>query len=139
MPLCNHNLLPVVQEHLHDLSYEEKIKIYDTKCSGCGFARIVAKHQQHNANDFVTNKIEEAVHIARMTESLIERTCVYPPDMEVVFGQEVPVSLSTIVMNGCVFWNDKKIDCYSHEKTEFIEVEAMEQINVRKSERTLST
>jgi hypothetical protein len=127
-----------VQEHLCDLPYEEKIKIYDDKCNGCGFAQIVVKHKFHNANNFVTNNVQEAVHIARMTESSIERSCVYPPDMEVVFGQEIPVSLLSIIINGCMFWNDKKMDCYSREETEFIEVEAVEQIDVRKSERVIS-
>ncbi len=138
MPLCNHNLLTVVQEHLHDLSYEEKTKIYDGKCNGCGFAQITVMHKMHNTDNFITNRVEEAVHIARMTESSIERTCVYPPDMENVFGKSVPVSLVCIVTNGCTFWNDKKIDCYSREETEFIEVEDVEQVDARNPEKQLS-
>jgi len=137
MPLCNHKLLSVVQEHLHDLPYEEKTKIYDGKCNGCGFAQITVMHKLHNSDNFITNRMEEAVHIARMTESSIERTCVYPPDMEIVFDKEVPVSLTSIVTNGCEFWNDKKIDCYSREETEFIEVEDVEQVDARKENRSM--
>lgn len=131
MPLCNHSLLPIVQEHLHDLSYEDKTKIYDGKCSGCGFAKITVVNDARNLENFVTNRIEEAVHLARMTEGLIERSCVYTSDVSVVFDKEIPITLNEIITNTCVFWDDRKVDCYSHEETEFIEVETMEELDVQ--------
>lgn len=131
MPLQNQSLLPVVQEHLHDLSYEDKAKMYDGKCNGCGFAQIKVSNCSSNSNDFLTNRIEEAVHVARLSEGVLERTCVYPPDMEIIFGKETPIPLNMIISNTCAFWDVKKVDCYSREKTEFIEVETLEEVDVR--------
>lgn len=134
MPLCNQSLLPVVQEHLHDLDYEEKIKVYDENCNGCGFARIIVHLEANNQKDFHTNRIEEAVHIARKTEGLIIRQCVYPQDMQEVFGKLKPISLNEIISNTCVFWNIPKVDAYSREDTEFIEPKTEEEIDARISE-----
>lgn len=131
MPLQNQSLLPIVQEHLHDLSYEEKVQIYDDRCNGCGFAQIRVANASSNFRDFITNRIEEAVHVARMGDCFLERTCVYPPDMEVIYDNPIPIPLTTIVSNTCAFWDVKKVDCYSREKTEFIEVETLEKIDVR--------
>lgn len=131
MPLQNQSLLPVVLEHLHDLPYDEKVKIYDDRCNGCGFARIKVHNASSNFRDFITNRIEEALHVARMGDCLLERTCVYPPDMELAFNTQIPVSLTTIVGNTCAFWDIKKIDCYSREQTEFIEVETVEELHAR--------
>lgn len=131
MPLQNQSLLDVVQEHLHDIPYDEKVKMYDDRCNGCGFARIWVHNASSNFRDFYTSRVEEAIHVARMGDCFIERTCVYPPDMEVCFGKEMPIQLTTIVRNTCAFWDVKKVDCYSREQTEFIEVETVEELNVR--------
>lgn len=131
MPLQNQSLLPVVREHLHDLSYEEKTKMYDDKCNGCGFARIRVYNSSSSFRDFVTSRVEEAIHVARMGDCFLERTCAYPPDMEIAFGKPIPTTLTTIVRNTCMFWDIKKVDCYSREQTEFIEVETVEELNVR--------
>ncbi len=137
MPLCNQSLLPIVQEHLHDLPYEEKARIYDERCNGCGFAQIIISNESSNTKSIITNRIEEAVHLARMSECTLERTCAYPPDMHEVFGKMIPVSLTEIVTNTCVFWNTKKEDCYSREETEFIEVETVEEMDVRTESRNM--
>lgn len=90
-------------EILHNLSYQDKINIYDTKCKGCGYALIMA-------GEIEVRSIEEAIDIAQHTGDEIDRSCSYPPDVDEQYGEPVYPSLNEIVTNGCRFWYSKNIE-----------------------------
>lgn len=103
MPLDSKNLTVEVQNYLRELPYEEKTKIYDKRCKGCQFARIIV-------NDIVVRSIQEALDIARELGCEIVRSCEYPSDIEMSFGHEEYPSLNEIVSNTCRFWNSANIE-----------------------------
>jgi len=103
MPLDNKFLSPELLEIMHNLSYQEKVNIYDTKCKNCGYALI-------KVGDFETRSIEEAIDIAECNGEDIERGCDYPEDVEERYGKDIYLPLTTIVTNGCRFWDIKNIE-----------------------------
>jgi hypothetical protein len=103
MPLDNKNLTPAMQDIMRNLSYEDKISIYDTKCKGCGYMLI-------KVGDMAVRSLEETFDIAQSTNEEIERSCDYPEDVMECYGEEVYPSLNEIVSNGCRFWNPKNIE-----------------------------
>lgn len=119
----NKSRIPELMSHLRDIEYEKKVEIYDKKCNGCGFAHIILRNDSPRSEDFVTNRIEEALHLARAYDLQIIRCCNYPNNDELI-------SLSEIIMNGCILWNTEKIIQNTIEPTEFIEVSSVEELDV---------
>jgi len=128
MPL-NRSNINEINEYMSTLDYQSRVNIYDQKCNGCGFASIMLYNNSKNNKVYVTNRLEEAIHLARAYDLIIKRGCCYPND-----GDKF-ITLNEIVTNGCDFWNESKVISYSLEETEFIEVENVEDLDV---ERKLS-
>lgn len=131
MPLCNKRLTKAMADFLFDMpldraceknpAYQLKVQVYDTKCSGCGFARIEVRHNERDkGHDLITNDIMKAIHYATVTGFDIIRTCEYPGDVEEVFGKIYYPSIHDIVTNTCEFWYP---DRFPSEDGEFIEID----------------
>lgn len=103
MPLDNKKLSEEIIECLHGLAYEDKVKVYDRRCSGCEFMRV-------EVGDVVVHTIQEAIDIAQMTGAEINRSCEYPSDIEIAYGKEQYPSLTEIVTNTCRFWDIHNIE-----------------------------
>jgi len=103
-----------------DVPYQTKTEIYDKKCSGCGFARIIVRFYN---KAFVFNSIDKALTFAlsKVKTPHIERSCSYPADVIKLNNTHRYPSLSEIVKNGCSFWNPKMIPS-PDEATEFNEI-----------------
>lgn len=103
MPLDNKKLPCQLVEMLYNLPYQDKVNIYDKRCSGCGFMRV-------EVGNVVVRSIQEAIDIAQMTGAEIVRTCEYPGDTEIIYGEEQYPSLNDIVANTCRFWDLHNIE-----------------------------
>lgn len=103
MPLDNKKLSPEMVSLLHNLPYQDKVNIYDKRCSGCGYMRI-------EVGNVVVRSIEEAIDIAQLTGAEIERSCDYPSDVETSYGGEEYPSLTEIITNTCRFWDIHNIE-----------------------------
>lgn len=99
MPL-NNKLTPELSCMMKELSYQDKVNIYDRKCRGCGYIYIKVGNR-------ILRSIEEAIDISAYTGLDITRSCDYPDDVEEHHGEIVYPSLTEIVCNGCQFWNMK--------------------------------
>jgi len=62
LPLCSQHLPAEVREVLREMPldptcleevpYQTKIEVYDTKCSGCGFARVILMNRRKGVGRF---------------------------------------------------------------------------------------
>ena len=84
--------------HGGDISHPDKVRIYDSNCGGCGFARI------ETGDHKVTNNLSKALQHAQFHGVSITRTCEYPSNVLEVRGKPKYPSITEIVMNGCRFW-----------------------------------
>lgn len=111
----------------YDLPYPTKVDMYDSKCSGCGFARIeVVTIPMEKMGIF--NKIEDALFFAQGKSVKINRLCSYPVDVDHVFNEVRYLTLTEIICNTCQFWNINKLRIFSDVETEFIEIESVEKM-----------
>lgn len=137
MPLNNSKLTKSIIEDLKgipydtkydNLPYPTKVDIYDSKCSGCGFARIEVVTIPLE-KIYVFNNIENALLSAQGKSVMIHRLCSYPSDVDKVFDEERYVTLNEIICNSCEFWDMDKLRIPSDSETEFIEIDTAEKVN----------
>jgi hypothetical protein len=114
---------PLDEEARYNCDYTTKTQIYDSKCSGCGFAYIVAKSADQTVRIF---KDIKNANIFNTGCSPLERSCEYPSDITIQNNKEKLPSLSEIISNGCQFWNEDRLDIADGE---FIEVENVNEFN----------
>ena len=134
MPLSNAHLPADVAKMLEEMpldetclerslmSYQTKVDMYDQKCSGCGFARIVVYTTASNNKPVIFNKIEDALKHAKGLRDCVERTCSYPDDVMVINNKVMHPSVSEIVANTCMFWREKRLNIPPDDGTNFIEI-----------------
>ena len=134
MPLDNQHLTQDLQDFLKeipleepcdDVPYQTKVSIYDEKCSGCGFALIIA-YSSKESNDLRTRRVSfndsnKAVAYARANSCDLKRTCTYPNDITICNCNEILPSLQTIVANTCRLWHIEKMNIPTDDETDFIE------------------
>ena len=136
MPLCSLHLAEETKQYLRevplnkdcitdDIPYQTKVEIYDEKCSGCGFAKIMVSNRMGNRDNytsdkinvrFSTNIIELALKKAKNLGDSIIRTCEYPADIGWSKSYPVYPSIHEIIGNTCKFWRESKL--YQFEYTE---------------------
>lgn len=135
MPLCSQHLPTEVQEVLRempldptclaDIPYQTKIQVYDEKCSGCGFARIVLMNKRKGIGRFnviaQSNNINEILQQARNLNDIIVRSCAYPDDIYYINNEPVYPSVNEIVANTCKFWREDKLFMFSEDEEEEFE------------------
>ena len=118
MPLCSEHLpeetvkflteMPLDKSCLtDDIPYQTKVEIYDTKCSGCGFARIILHNKRGQI--FTSNNINEILIKAINISDIIVRSCSWPEDISIVNGKPVYPTVTEIVSNTCKFWREEKL------------------------------
>src|ERR1035437_1934159 len=106
--------------------YSTKVMIYDKKCSGCGFAYIIARSSDGVRKAFT--KIDEALNFNTSTFPIV-RSCEYPLDIFEFRHEDLLPSLSEIVSNGCELWAVEHMDIPKDEETEFIEITDVSELN----------
>jgi hypothetical protein len=116
---------PEDEDARYNSDYTTKIKLYDNKCSGCGFAYIVAKSADGTCRVF--RDIKNAM-IFNTSNATLLRSCEYPSDIIIQNNKERLPSLCEIISNGCQFWNELTIDTSDGE---FIELENIEDVSIR--------
>jgi len=130
LPLCSQHLPTEVQEVLRempldpscleDIPYQTKIQVYDEKCSGCGFARIVLMNRRKGVDKFniiiQSNNINEVLSQAKNLNDIIVRSCAYPDDICYTNNKPVYPSVSEIVANTCKFWRESKLFMFSEDE-----------------------
>lgn len=130
MPLCSQHLPNEVQEVLRempldptcleDIPYQTKIQVYDEKCSGCGFARIILMNRRKGIGRFniivESNNIDEILCEAKNLNDIIVRSCAYPDDISYINNKIVYPSVNEIVANTCHFWRENKLFMFEEEE-----------------------
>lgn len=114
MPLDNKKITPEMEEMIkgmpvdeetwrlsYELPHQTKVMIYDSHCQGCGFMRL-------EVGDKVFHSLPEALDYALFTGKQLTRSCEYPPDVQIINGEEIYPSLTEIVINTCQFWYESK-------------------------------
>lgn len=121
MPLCSQHLPPEVTEVLREMPldntclegipYQTKIEVYDNKCSGCGFARVILKNKRKKM--IISNNVSEILKQAKNLNDIIVRSCAYPDDITYINGELIYPSIHEIVANTCKFWREDKLFMFS--------------------------
>jgi hypothetical protein len=114
---------PLDEEARYNCDYTTKTAIYDSKCSGCGFAYIIAKSADGTIRIFRDIKNAQIFNTGCLP---LIRSCEYPSDITIQNNKEKLPSLSEIISNGCQFWNEDRLDITDGE---FIEVEKFDVDN----------
>lgn len=114
--LDNSKLSLTVKENLRNLTYEQKVSIWNKNCSECPFATI----KVFTAYNLIECKnLTEAEDIVRFdNESYIERGCNF---------DEGEYTLKEIITNTCKLWTVKRSD---NEEGIFEEVEIIEETSI---------
>lgn len=89
------------------LPLQTKVKIYDNKCSNCGFARIEVIDASGNIMLFknIEKAISEAQSGGYKGIKEINRTCEYPGNIINSDYGDIYPTLNEIIINTCRLWN----------------------------------
>lgn len=113
--MLNNKYSKKVQDLLKDLTYEDKVKMYDNKCVDCPFKALYTEIQgikkYHNT---ITEAISELLETTSKNSKIV-RGCGFNDDF---------YSLNEIVFNGCTFWFPER--CEKNDN----ELEIVEDIDV---------
>lgn len=113
--------IPLDKESCKDLyiPYQTKVSIYDNNCKNCGFVRVEA----HSSKDDklltkIFKNIDEAIDHASKKTAILIRTCDYPSDVDIRGTEKIYPTLTEIVTNTCIFWNQDRMGSIEAETIE---------------------
>jgi len=116
------------------MPYQTKVQIYDSKCSDCGFAKILIE-EKNTANQSVIVRefynIQDAINYASIHRCMLIRTCTYPFNLTYIHDKPVYPTITDIVTNTCQFWNIDKMNIPTD--TEFIEIDLEEFVGQKRN------